>query len=377
MSRASSRRRRHRQIALGALAVASLVLAGGVVVELTRSDPTSTSARSPTSTRPTEVPDTAPRSPTTPTTSASPGDYENPVITPDAPDPYILKVGDTYYAYSTNTGFLHIPVYTSTDLATWSSASDALPGTASWIDGTFFYWAPGVLHVDDQYLMYYAVQDQGSENQMCISVASAQTPAGPFVDSSTGPLVCQTTLGGSIDPAPFVDADGTRWLIWKSDGDSPTCGCPSSLWSQQLGADGTSLEGDPNLLLTVAEPWEQPLIEGPQLQRAGNAYYLLYSANWWNTPSYAIGIARCSNPSGPCTRVSVDGPFVGSAGAASGPGGPVTFAAEGALWIGYHAWTTGAVATPGAGRAMRIDRLELPDEGSPSTDAPTTAREPL
>jgi hypothetical protein len=55
----------------------------------------------------------------------------------------------------------------------------------------------------------------------------------------------------------------------------------------------------------------------------------------------------------------------------------VTFHADGERWLGYAAWTTGAVATPGAGRAMRIDRIELPDAGHVSTDAPTTADEPL
>jgi beta-xylosidase len=221
------------------------------------------------------------------------------------------------------------------------------------------------------------VQDQAFVRQMCISVATSASPDGPFVDRSTGPLVCQTHLGGSIDPAPFVDEDGSRWLVWKSNGDSPTCGCPSSLWSQRLSDDGASLVGDPTLLLTVAEPWEQPLIEGPQLERSGNVYYLLYAGNWWNTAQYAIGVATCAGPSGPCSRLSVDAPFVASRGATSGPGGPVTFHADGERWLGYAAWTTGAVATPGAGRAMRIDRIELPDAGHVSTDAPTTADEPL
>ena len=30
--------------------------------------------------------------------------YTNPVYGRDAPDPYVLRVGDTYYAYTTNAG---------------------------------------------------------------------------------------------------------------------------------------------------------------------------------------------------------------------------------------------------------------------------------
>jgi beta-xylosidase len=74
------------------------------------------------------------------------------------------------------------------------------------------------------YRLYSAVQDQAFVRQMSISVATSASPDGPFVDRSTGPLVCQTHLGGSIDPAPFVDEGCSRWLVWKSNGDSPTCG---------------------------------------------------------------------------------------------------------------------------------------------------------
>ncbi len=55
--------------------------------------------------------------------------------------------------------------------------------------------------------MYYTVREAASQQQ-CISRAVAAAPAGPFLDDSSGPLVCQRDLGGSIDPSPFVDDDG-------------------------------------------------------------------------------------------------------------------------------------------------------------------------
>ena len=35
------------------------------------------------------------------------------------------------------------------------------------------------------------------------------------------PLVCQTALGGSIDPDPFRDSDGILYLYFKNDGNNP------------------------------------------------------------------------------------------------------------------------------------------------------------
>jgi beta-xylosidase len=303
-------------------------------------------------------------------------EYQNPVIGPSAPDPYVVRVGNAYFAYSSSAANLNIPVWSSRDLTTWSAPTEALPTAPAWADGTLFYWSPGILVDHGRYVMYYAVMHQ-SFGQVCISAAVSTSPSGPFTDDSTHPLVCQTGLGGSIDPSPFIDRDGTPWLVWKSNGDSPTCGCLSSLWSQRLAPDHLRLVGARHRLLTVAEPWEQPLIEGPQLVRAGRVYYLLYAGNWWDTAQYAIGLATCATPAGPCARLSVTAPFVQTSGLASGPGGPVVFDAYGHQWLGYHAWTTGAVATAGSGRAMRIDRLDLPDAGKPRTDAPTTSREPL
>ena len=68
-------------------------------------------------------------------------------------------------------------------------------------------WAPSVLARDGGYVAYYTVRDTTSGHQ-CISAAVASSPAGPFRDDSWGPLVCQREHGGSIDPSPFVDADG-------------------------------------------------------------------------------------------------------------------------------------------------------------------------
>jgi len=81
--------------------------------------------------------------------------FTNPVYKHDFPDPHVIRVDDTYYAYSTNTGGTNIPVLTSTDLVNWDSRGDALPALPKWAMLNFGnVWAPGVIQVEDQFVMY-------------------------------------------------------------------------------------------------------------------------------------------------------------------------------------------------------------------------------
>ena len=50
----------------------------------------------------------------------------------DFPDPFVLRAGDAYYAYSTNSGAGDVQVIRSTDLVTWELAGNALPVLPRW-----------------------------------------------------------------------------------------------------------------------------------------------------------------------------------------------------------------------------------------------------
>jgi RNA polymerase sigma factor (sigma-70 family) len=147
----------------------------------------------------------------------------------DSPDPFVVADGNRYVLYSTQVGLLNVPVATSPDLRHWTPASDALPQLPGWaVWGRT--WA-GVTRLGGRYLLYFAAQHRASGRQ-CIGVAVSVTATGPFVSPSSDPLVCQTHLGGFIDPHPFVDADGSPYLLWKADGNA--IGQPSTLFAQRL-----------------------------------------------------------------------------------------------------------------------------------------------
>jgi beta-xylosidase len=272
----------------------------------------------------------------------------------DFPDPAVILVGHTYYAYATNSVAGNIQIIESTDLSHWTAVGNALPSLPPWATPNYT-WAPSVTTIGGTYLLYYAVDVAGT-GQECISVASASGPQGPFVDKSTAPLECQKSLGGSIDPASFIDTNGTPYLVWKSGGPGS-----SKIWSQQLAPSGTSFSAgtNPTALLTPDQPWEAGTVEAPDLVvTTGGHYSLFFSGNDWNSSNYAVGVATCTGPLGPCSDATASPILTGGTGVA-GPGGESVFAdTSGNFWIAFHAWVPGAVGFPNS-RDLYIRRLSF------------------
>lgn len=309
--------------------------------------------------------------------------YTNPVFAQDFPDPFVLRDGDRYYAFATNSAGSNVRVVTSADLATWTELPDALPVLPAWARANAsLTWAPSVLRRGGKYVLYYTARDIASGFQ-CIGRATSTNAAGPYADDSSSPFICQVGgaehLCGSIDPSPFVDENGDAYLLWKSDENAAACAGDARLWTQRLGVDGISLLGAPTELLRRDRGWEAPLIEGPSMVKLQDRYYLFYSANWWESSSYGIGYATCATAAGPCTKQTLDGPFVKSKGETLGPGGQELFTdASGKLWMAYHAWSSPIVGYQNGGaRSFRIDPIELSADGVPSLAGPSSTARPL
>ena len=299
--------------------------------------------------------------------------YTNPVYARDFPDPHAIRVGDVYYAYSTNTGTSNVPVIRSTDLVSWERIGDAMPALPAWARlGFGDTWAPGVIAQADSFLLYFVSRDDASGRQ-CIGVATAASPEGPFEHVSEEPLVCQRDLGGSIDPFPYRDADGALYLLWKNDGNC--CAQPVHVWAQPLSDDGLALTGEAAMLIGRDQTWEIPLVENPAMVGVDGVFYLFYSANRWDSLDYAVGYALCDTVTGPC-RKPTDQPILTFTPEVMGPGGQMLIEGpDGELWIVYHAWTGPDVGYPTGMRSLRIDRVEFRDD-RPVVDGPTSDPQP-
>ena len=272
------------------------------------------------------------------TGTASRGEASPFAIDADFPDPDVLRVGGDYYAYATNTPAVNVQLATSSDARKWSASTvDALPELPSWANPGKT-WAPDVSEPQPGRFVMYVVVANTKPALQCIGVAVASSPQGPFRPAGSGPLVCPKDEGGAIDPATFVDTDGTRYLLWKNDGNC--CGLDPWLQIAPLSEDGLSLAGAPTMLMKQTAAWEGSLVEAPTLVRRGSAYVLLYSANNYADRSYAVGYATAPAVRGPYQKHPV--PLLSTASSSGrfvGPGGQdVVTTADGRDFLAFHSW---------------------------------------
>jgi arabinan endo-1,5-alpha-L-arabinosidase len=294
----------------------------------------------------------------TATPNGADGLFSNPVLDHDFPDPDILQVDDTYYAYSTNFGGINIQAAQSTDLVNWEYIGEVLPTLPLWATSEFgFAWAPDVSTTDDGeiFLMYFtarfAIEDGGRQ---CIGAATSDSPDGVFEPVGNEPLICQVSLGGSIDPASFVDDDGSRYILWKNDGNC--CGGQTWIYVQQTSDDGLTLVGEPTRLFRADKGWEGILVEAPTMWKHDEQYFIFYSANDYLSPRYAIGYAVADDILGPYTKLGND-PFLETSirdGLVAPGGQDIVIAADGETWMVYHTWAVDF-------RPMNLIRLQWVD----------------
>ena len=285
-------------------------------------------------------------------TLAAPGP-ELPVLTSAGPTPSAGDLGDPsvltvpagvdgparYVVFGTGDWPFNVPTAISTDLRTWHRGADAMPVVPTWSadDPTHSHvWAPAVRRVGSRWLMYVTVPDRSSGRQ-CIAVTASAKPEGPYSDALGHPLVCQRTLGGSIDASVVMASTGLT-MLWKSDGNC--CHLPATLWSEELSPDGLALSGTAHALLSADEPWQQGVMEEPAaVAKSDGGFWLFYSGGFYNGPRYAIGVASCKSLAGPCTERSKT-PYAASLPGQRSPGGLETFVdLQGHLRVVFDTWT--------------------------------------
>lgn len=275
----------------------------------------------------------------------------------DFPDPQVLRVGQRYFAYATSTGRRNLPVLRSRDAKVWRArrtdpknpSGDALVRVARWARGMHgrhgrvrgTVWAPTVTRLGQRrYVLTYATRvarPAARRGRMCVSVATARSPLGPFVDRSRRPLVCPPA--GAIDPQVYVAPHGRPWLLWKVDAR------PSRILTRPMTYRALRMMRGtrPLTLARVQQRWEGRTIENPGMVRYRGRYYLFYSGNRYSSSGYAIGYLICRSFRGGCHRPRRR-PLIASRGSVVGPGGAAPFVdAAGRLRLAYHAWQRGRV----------------------------------
>jgi xylan 1,4-beta-xylosidase len=257
--------------------------------------------------------------------------FSNPVLAGDFPDPSVIRVGDDYWATATTSEWAPLfPLLHSRDLVHWEHVGNVFERRPDWAVSSF--WAPEIAEHKGKFFMYYVGRKRGGP--LAVACATADNPRGPWTDH--GPMVAQDA--GSIDAVPVTDRDGSRWMIWKEDGNSRKL--PTPLWMQKLSEDGTKLVGERKEILRNDTKWEGALIEGPFVQERNGYFYLFYSGAGCcgRGCNYALGVARATNLLGPWEKNPAN-PILDENAVWKCPGhGSIVTAKDGRDFLLYHAY---------------------------------------
>lgn len=277
-----------------------------------------------------------------PAPTATPEEPGRIILTgPDPTDPYMLKFEGRYYLYtSEGTSFMSVPLRIGTRLGQWSEPVNVLPHLPHWAGGGLT-WAPDVHRVAGGWALYFTAYLKGvTPFTHCIGSAFSSSPAGPFVPTDH-PFICQLDHRGSIDARVFVETGNHLVMLWKSeDNANPDYPGPdqdgyTGIYAQALSADGRTLLGRPVKIFGPSQAWEGTIVEAPDMLEAWGTYWLFFSGNWYNSPSYGIGVAACQSPFGPCSDPEPT-PFLGSNHQGAGPGEESTFEDGGNDYLLYN-----------------------------------------
>jgi arabinan endo-1,5-alpha-L-arabinosidase len=252
----------------------------------------------------------------------------------------IVKCKDEYWVFYTGRG---VPSYRSRDLVKWERGPAVFQAAPEWIakivpeNRRMLYWAPDIIKLGEQYLLYYAVSSFGKMTS-AIGLATNPTldPDDPAYRWTDQGFVVRTQDGdgyNAIDPSVLRDRDGSLWLAF------------GSYWSGikliELDPQTGKRMAPDSKLFSLAY---NESIEASYLCRHDDYYYLF--VNWGSCcqgpkSTYNIRIGRSKSVTGPyLDKAGVDMLHRGGSlflattnGPLIGPGHAGTLNAQGKDWF--------------------------------------------
>lgn len=347
------------------------------------------------------------------TSTENKAEYKNPLDV-EFGDPYILDNGDgTFYMYGTGGGTKDgFATYSSTDLVNWKFEGQIYHGNTenSWNLKSF--WAPEVYKIDNKYYLFYSADKKDNPTDeletFSIGVAVSDSPEGPFSDLKNEPLFDPGYP--IIDANVFHDDDGKYYLYYsracykhpveseiadwaKNEGLYDVIE-ESWVYGVELAPDFKGVIGDPVMLLRPPQKmddenaeWESRSVTSKEINRRWTegsftfkhkeTYYIMYSANHYAGPNYAVGYATAQTPLGPFTKAENNPVLeknVEKGGDVTGTGHNMVIFLEGGkkMYAVYH----GRTKQTGENRVVFMDEMEIMDDGKLEVLGPTTELRP-
>jgi beta-xylosidase len=319
--------------------------------------------------------------------------YQN-LVLDESGDPFCARFGNTYYLYlpdqvrrDGNTVGGRVLGFTSTDLVHWRSIGAVFDNVDETRDGqrSIGLWAPEALEYGGHYYLYYVtlMSNPADPNvgDKDIEVVESDDPSNFRGGTRTVLLDDQYAF---IDPDPFLDpVSGRLWLVFKRRG---AFGTGSEIDVRPMDSP-TSFSGARTMLIdSEMVPNTAHVTEQPTMWRAGDVYYLLFSANDGAGLEYHIPYATASSPTGPFTLRGTlfhsSSNLMGDVSTSVISPGSSSIVRDGAMqtWIVYRQKTT--TLHTFADRGVAIDRVTFQPAmqsiaGSPSKGVTRRAPVPL
>ena len=324
-------------------------------------------------------------------------------------DPFVLDNGDgTFYMYGTGQVENGFATYSSNDLVNWKFEGRIYEGNteASWTQKNF--WAPEVYKFENQYFLFFSADDKDNPNNELenfkIGVAVSDSPKGPFTDLTDQPLFDPGYP--IIDANVFKDDDGKFYLYYSRVCYKHPVESEISEWAKkeglydeieeswvygvELAADFKSVIGKPQLLLRPPlemndrnAEWESRSVTSKEVNRRWTegsftfknkgTYYMMYSANHYAGPNYAVGYATSNSPLGPYQKADNNPVLqknIDKGGDVTGTGHNMVLFLDGEkkMYTVYH----GRTQATGENRVVFIDQMNIEEDGTLVVDGPTT-----
>lgn len=242
---------------------------------------------------------------------------------------------DGYYYMYVTSGICHC--YRSKNLMDWEDVGNTVVGLTGWTD----IWAPEVVYDEDTklyYMFFSATPPDAGDVKYQMLLATSKNPDKGFelvdftdihyYDASTysqdntkyfylDPAKYQafakknggvsSEVGGyerAIDPHPYVDSDGKKYLLWTDNSKKPNriCGVPmkDNNW---MAPDWENAE----VLIEGAVSEDiYRICEGPELIYHNDKYYLTYSIGLYGTNGYQVRQAVSDSVLGTYTKLKED-----------------------------------------------------------------------
>lgn len=234
-------------------------------------------------------------------------------------DPAVMRVGDTFYMYSTDAIYFqrrspgaprpdmktgNIQVRSSKDLVHWKFegwAFDSIPSEAKqWVldnnqnKGATNIWAPFPVQYGNKFRLYYCVSAFGMQTSY-IGLAESDSPFGPWILKGE---VVKTRRGdrmNAIDPSIVTDpVTGKMWMHYGS--------YFGGLYVVKLNPETgkTITSGDQGILVARRANYKKDNFEAPEIifHPTFKKYYLFTSYDPLMT-TYNVRVGRSDKPEGP------------------------------------------------------------------------------